>query len=455
MYANDSAISSFSRALDLLDQSGKSLASDMGLLKEKIADVYRTSGKYKNATEHYQEVLGLEKNIKSKRKSKYLPWKVHFSTRKSELCRKIAITVEAQSDFSKSIEWLDEALSNLPKRPGGLASRIAAMRSGVLYRMGKYKDGMQWGEKALKHAKRLNIGEDMAYAQNILALIYLAEGKMKKATDGFIKVVEFYDELNDFPSVANAKSNLANSYMWSGDLSSAIHNYSLALEADERVHNVSNIAVDHTNLAEVLIMMGDTDQAKIHVGIVQKTYEDDMCPPDLAGLALVHLCGCEIADGDLSKAQLAIEKGLELIKSTGQKLLLIIAELQMLELLIAKKEYGIAEGRCMEVMDTIMDLELRLFEVKGNRILAEIKKELGFEDEAVDYVHESIEMAIEIGAKYDEAKGVVVMVSIMREMLNAPMIQSAQDKCLGRVIKMLEKMGAKRELLKANSLILH
>jgi tetratricopeptide (TPR) repeat protein len=455
MYASDSAISSFSRALDLLDQTGRPYASDAGLLKEKIADVYKTAGRYKKATDYYQQVLELEKDIKPNRKSKYLPWKVRFSTRKSELCRKIAITIEARSDFPKAIEWLDEAISNLPKRPGGLGSRISAIRCGVLYRMGEYKDGIQWGKKALKHASRLKLEADVATAQNILGLIYQAEGKIEIAEEYFSKAVELFERLNDYPSIANTKNNLAICYMWTGELSRAIDSYFMALEADKRVQNISNMAMDHTNLAEALIMAGEIEKAEDHIKVVQETFENKLCPPDLAGLALVHLCRCEIINGNLSDSQKAIGEGIELIRNAGQKMILGQAELQLAELQYAQGEYSQAEKTCLDALMVIEELGMKPLEVIGKRILAEVKNELGFEDEAIEYIHDSIELAKEIGAKYDEAISVVVMVKIMREMLHAPLRLEAQNQCLRRATIMLTKMGAKRELEKAKRLRIH
>ncbi|MCK4816267.1 tetratricopeptide repeat protein, partial [bacterium] len=403
----------------------------------------------------YKDVLDLTQNNSSKRKSNILPWNFRDSTRESELCRKIAIAIEGQSEYEKAIDWLDEAMNRLPKRPGGLASRIAAMKSGVLYRMGKYKDGVQWGKKTLKHATRLKLDKDIAYAQNILALIYLAEGKMGKAGDNFAKAADVYEKINDFPSIAITKSNLALCSLMTGELSSAINDYLKALEVDERIQNLSNMAIDHANLAEVKIIVGDIEDAETHIEFVKETYEAGMCPPDLAGLAFVYLCRCEIIKGDLIKSQEAIDKGLELIRSAGQKVILGQAELQLAELLYVKGEYAQAESKCLEALSIIEELGMKPLEVIGKRILAEVKNGLGFEDDAIDNIHDSIEVAKEIGAKYDEAKSVVVMVKIMRGMLNAPLRESSQNQCLRRATKMLIKMGAKRDLAEAKSLVLH
>jgi tetratricopeptide (TPR) repeat protein len=455
MYANDDALTNYNRALELLEHSGKMLASDKCKLLEKIADVYMTKGQFKESEKYYVQVLELIHNNMNMRKSKLLPWNLRNSTRESELCMKLAITSEAQAEYKSAIRWLDKAQGSLPMRPGRVASKIAAIKSGVLYRLGEYEEAVQWGRMALKRAKRIKIEEDVAFAKNRLALIYLAQGRMNIAKDNFTEAADVYEKLKDYPYIAVTKSNLALCSTMMGELSSAIDNYLQALEADKRIQNVPSMAMDHANLAEVLLMVGDIERAESYLVFVEKAFEDGMCQPDLAGLALIYRCNCEMIKGDLIKSQEAIDKGLELIRSAGQKVILGQAELQMAELLYAKGEYTQAEEKCLGALSIIEELGMKPLEVIGKRILAEVKNGLGFEDDAIDNIHDSIEMAKEIGAKYDEAKSVVVMVKIMRGMLNAPLREAAQNQCLRRATKMLIKMGAKRDLAEAKRLRIH
>ena len=410
MYANEDSISSYKQVLDLLGQYGEMLASDKGLVLEKIADVYRIRGQFKESADYYIRVLELTRSNKSKRKSKLLPWMFRDSTRESELCRKIAIAVEGQSEYEKSVGWLDEAIRKLPMRPGGVASRIAAMKSGVLYRMGKYKDGIQWGKKALKHAARLKLDADVASAQNILGLIYLAEGKMELAENYFSKAADLFERLDDYPSIANTKSNLAICYMWTGELSSAINNYFMALEADKRVQNISSMAIDHTNLAEVLIMAGDVEEAETHIKFVHEAFEDKLCPPDLAGLAFVHLCRCEMINGDLSKSQIAIDEGLELIRNAGQSMILGQAELQLAELLYAQEEFSQAENTCLDALTVIEVSGMKPLEVIGKRIMAEVNNKRGRLSETIAIINDSINLARETGRNDDADVNIVAKV---------------------------------------------
>lgn len=456
MYANDDALNSYKRALDLLDEGDKLYLLDKGLVLEKIADVHKTTGRYKESTEYYQEVLGNERNNKvSKRISKNLPWKYRTPTRISELCWKIAVSIESQSEYEKAINWLEEALESLPKRPGRVATKITSTMSVVLYRLGRYKDAILWGMKAYKHAKRLKIDEEIARAQNILGIIYLAEGKMKIASNRFSEAAEVYNRLENYPYIAITKSNLAMCSMMMGDLSSAIEDYLKALDADKRIQNVSNMSMDHTNLAEVMLMTGDISKAEEHLEYVENAFTDGLCPPDLAGLAFVHLSRCKMINGDYQESRDTIEQGLELIRNAGQKVILGQAELQLADLLCEQGKYAEAEEICLSALVDIEELGMKPLEVIGKRILAEVKHEQGYEDDAIEYIHDSIELAKEIAAKYDEAKSVVVMVKIMREMKNAPLRKKAQDNCLARAMRMLTEMGAKRELEKAKKLVIH
>ena len=181
MYANEDALSNFNKALEMAGRCNDALASDFGVLNERVAEVYETIGKYQEAINCYRKSLGFAKNNHSKRKSKILAWTFRASTRESELCRKIAISFERQSKYKDSIHWLDAAEDRLPNRPGFISSQIAATRCVVLYRMGEYRDSLLWGKRALRHAKKLKRNVGIAYAHNMMGSVYMVVGEFDKS----------------------------------------------------------------------------------------------------------------------------------------------------------------------------------------------------------------------------------------------------------------------------------
>ena len=455
MYANEDAIFTYQKALNILQNEKDNDVFDRVLLDEKLGDVNETSGKYTNAIEHYTRSLKLSKSIKKTSKTKpeikYVPWPLNLRTIESELCRKIAVACEHNSEYDESLQWLDKSLEALPNRPGKIACQIYASRSATQFRKGLYEDAILSGKKALSHAKKLQLLSETAYANNMISNSYIEMGMLHKATKHLKQAVSTYNDLQDMPGIAASNSNLGAIYMLIGELDSATHHYDIALKADERMQNESNIAIDHNNLGEVLFAKGNIKKAIAHHEKVLEAHSRNVVHSGLAGYTLMNMCRCQIEMGDLTKADKHLDESLTFLENSGVQGVHVEAELQKAELRYIQGKYQQAHDLCETVLIKINDLNAKLLEARGHRILGNISSAMGNLDTSIKLMDSSIKLAQQIGAEHEQAKSLISLVRISSaNNLDSTLINQRK---LTKSIKLLTQIGAKNEIIEAEQLL--
>ena len=406
MYANNDAVEFYKRALKSLGNVKKILLVDESLLKEKIGDVYDRSGDDKKAECSFSEALNVWMKASKSANPYLVPWKIKRTTRSSSLCQKIAVSCERQSDYDRSLEWLDKAIEVMPSRPGRVAAQIFASKSVALYRKGSYQEGMRWGGEALKVANRVGDASDIAYANNMLANSYVETGNIKKAIIYFKKAVSIYEKINNLSGIASANSNLGNCFGMLSDMNSSVKHLNIALENDKRVHNESSVAIDHQNLGSVYFILGQFDIAISHFETVLNVSSE--CRSDLEGAVSIGLCQCYLGKGDIKKSEEYIDKAINILKDTGQSGLVVEADLQLAELRIYQGMAKDALAICNRTLKKIHDQNAVYYEVKAERILGMAYRSLGNIEKAFKHLNNSIIISRDIGMIHDEAKAILI-----------------------------------------------
>jgi tetratricopeptide (TPR) repeat protein len=331
-----------------------------------------------------------------------------------------------------------------------VAAQVCASRSVTLFRKGEYQEGIQSGKQALKLAKRSREEVDIAYAHNMLANSYIETGQLRKSIDHLRQAVEHYHRLDDYPGIAAANSNLASCYGFFGDLEESIKHFNVALKADERMQNDSSLAIDHQNLGHVLALRGRIDEAIEHLQQVVDMDEQGRCRPDLAGAAYIDLCQCKLDIGAKDEAETLLEKGLELLKQSGQTGLIMDAELQLAELRLEQGRLQQAHELCIDILQRTRKLDAKLYEVRGERVLGIALGELGKVDEAKTHLKQSVQIARQIGADHEKARSLVALARLGLE--KGADSTAASLKKLKQALEIFSDMGAALELERAQQL---
>lgn len=406
MYANNDAVEFYQRALKSLTNVKKIFLVDESLVKEKIGDVYDSSGDDKKAEVSYLEALKIWRRTNNPTKPFLVPWKIKKSTRSSSLCQKIAVSCERQSNYDLSLEWLSKAIDVMPVRPGRVAAQVFASKSVALYRKGDYQEGIKWGKRALRVAKRLDIPSGLAYANNMLATSYIETGDILKAILYFKNAASIYEKNNNLPGIASANSNLGSCFGMLSDIDSAVKYFNIALDSDKRVHNDSNIAIDHQNLGNVYLIIGKYNDAIKHFKSAISSLI--VCRSDLKGSVLIGLSQCYLGKGDIEKSEEHIDKAIVVLSEAGQNGLVVEAELQLAELRVSQQRSEEALSICTDTLKKIHDQNAVYYEVKAERVLGMAYKFINKIDLAIGHLDSSIKISHDIGMTYDEAKSILI-----------------------------------------------
>ena len=450
MYANDDAINSYNRIFKALEQLPGEHIEDKCLVNERIGDVYLSGGQDKDASDALLKALEYWRKSERISKQKYVPWPVNIQTQESILCRKIAMAYQGgMAKYDESLEWLDDAISKLPKRPGRIASQIYVSKSATYYRKGQLQESIEWGRKALQIAKRLKNNQDIAYAYYMLANSYMWGGKFHQAITQLNHASIFYEQMDDLVGQGKTYNNIGTSNHLLGNLKEANLNYTKAIAMFKRIHHESGVALLNNNIGEILLTRGKIQDAIDSFGLTVVAFESKKCEKPLAGLALVNLCRCHRANNDLITAEETIKRGTTLLKEVGSDVLIAESELDLIELKLDQKKLKDAIKQGQKSLEKIKQLNVAPLLVRAERVLGnawvannEIKK-------AKLHLQESINLAKKLNAEHEEAKSIIALTTVCIR-------SNTQDKKINKLLKhaitILENMGAELDLAQAKDL---
>ena len=451
MFAIDDAILFYSRSLTALDNINKDSPTDRSLLLEHIGDVQESHGDHKKAIDTYLLALKAWSTVSnsSDRKPKFVHWKLKPSTHQSFLLRKIAMSLEHDSEYDKSLQWLEKSEQSLPNRPGRIASLIAATRSATLYRKGEFEQAITWGKHALKKAKRSTRKEDEAYAHNMIANSCLQLGLLKDAVKHLENAESICVDIEDFPGIATASNNLGDCYYHLGDLNTAVTHYNRALTSDEQMHNQSGITMGHFNLGNILVDIGDLGKATYHLDNVIQSYNEGKCRRDLAAATYMTLSKCKRIQKQLPSAHDAIKEALQILSIDDQSRISDHANLQHAEILIAQGNVTTAKNIASKILKYAKEQKVVLLEIVAERVLGiAYKSELNFE-KSLAHLKKSITLSKDIESEHEEALSIVAYTAAL---IDSKRVAPSDDKLIKRAIEILTKIGAKLDLAEAKRL---
>lgn len=406
VFANDEAINYYRRGISVLATLGGEVGQYRSYLQERIGDCLEIAGRHNQAIKEFSRALRTWRSYVRK-PAATAPGTLDITDtmppklRAADLCRKIGVSYERNSDYDSSLKWLDSALSVLPPRQPKESAHISAAKSVALFRKGLYAKAIEWGRRALSLSRRSKDPGQLAYAHNMVAHSYVELGKFRKALGHRRWAVRLYEEVGDLPGQAAANNNLGICYQSLGDLDSALHYFETSLQACERVGSLTRIAIAHNNIGEVLLTKGRPTQALDHFQKVVEIYEQGAIPSTAAGLALVNLSRAYQHQGLYQQARECLQRGMALLKKTGERRMLTEAVLQEAELDLEEGGVEPAFRACRGAVKEAREMGMKLHEARGLCILGRIHLMRGGYERAEANMRESLSIAENLGADYE------------------------------------------------------
>ena len=173
--------------------------------------------------------------------------------RESLLCWKAAMSLaRGLSEYERSLRWFEKAGSALPVDRLELATRILYGRGAALFRLGRMKESMEAGRKAVELSQTVRDPAVRGLALVGLANVYDGLGMLQEGDDCLVKAIELFEQGNDIAGHALAHSNLGHTKYLLGDFRAALEHTETALGLYARAGLVMGMANMHMNMAGVL-----------------------------------------------------------------------------------------------------------------------------------------------------------------------------------------------------------
>jgi hypothetical protein len=153
--------------------------------------------------------------------------------------------------------------------------------------------------------------------------------------------------------------------------------------------------------------------------------------------------------GDMGSAERHLRRGRRLLKNVGAEALLLEADLQHAEILLAGRRYAAAITNVRRSLSRIRELRAQLLECRGERILGEALAESGRAAAAEEHIRAGILLARKVGAGHEEARSALALAKLL---LRSGRARSRAAAYLRRADRIFRRMGAEHELRKTSDL---
>jgi predicted ATPase len=442
-FANDSAVIACQRALD----SASRLTDDHDTCEERIivheilGDVLTLTGRYDDALENYATARVIVAD---------LPRVAEQTCHLADLCRKIAEVYERRSDYETAFEWLEKGLNYLDEeKPTIEAARIYLLGAGVYHRQGKNHDAITWSEKSLTVASRMTSREaqrTMAQAYYLQGAVHHRLGNLTEAVAICQKSVDLYQKIEEIPGQARALNNLANAYSDLGAWQQASEAYHKSLDVNQQIGNIQEQGFIANNLATIHLDRGEWDEAARLFKESNEIWKQlGAALPD--AVTMSNLAQVYIYQRNLDEAEKALQSSQKLFTEIGSDDFLPELQRRWGDYYLHTDQLEKALEFTQQSIELATAQEARLDAGISYRILGDIHRANGKQDEAGWALKQSLSILTELESEYETAKTRLSLAKLW-----ATTDAGAAQTFLQEAIHGFQKLGAKADLFEANAL---
>jgi tetratricopeptide (TPR) repeat protein len=229
-----------------------------------LGDVYGNLGPYDQALANYREVLERVQGD---------------STQTADMCCRMAVIFERQSQYDKATKWLQRGLEVMGEDGNRATLSRLYMQLGLIgWKQGRLEDAFTWATKALTF--------ESSQAHNLLAVLHRARGELEVALSHCDKSIELSSATSDLINLSKGYTNRGVILVDMDKWNEAVHAYERALELLIDTGDVYVYAMTLGNLADLQMQLGDLDAAYRYA----KTALDESLALDSDfDIALAHL----------------------------------------------------------------------------------------------------------------------------------------------------------------------
>ncbi|MCW2966080.1 MAG: tetratricopeptide repeat protein [Actinomycetia bacterium] len=382
-YANVDAAIFYERALVAAEE----LTSDavaVSPVAEALGDVYELTARYEPAVVAYEHAeTGMDD-----------------TTSRARLLRKRGILCERTGRYDDALALYTHGLALVDAHETELAE-LANATAVVLYRQGKLEDCVAWTERAITHAKSADDRKGLARAYYVRGA---AEGDLGGPAREFLELaLPIFEELGDLVSVGVVLNNMGIPAHYEGKWDEAVARYRAGREASRRAGDVVRAATAMGNEAEILLDQGHLEQAA-------ELFTDALRVQRAAGFAFG--VGAATANlGVIAARQGSFDEARRLLAEARTQFEEIGAGSFALHMRVREAEALVLEGQHTEAIELAKATgaalaaagEVGVHNAQIERLIGYALVQARRPDEARAHLEESVRIARELNAAYEEA----------------------------------------------------
>ncbi|MCA1553195.1 MAG: tetratricopeptide repeat protein, partial [Chloroflexi bacterium] len=240
VYAHAEALAHFRRALALGHP-------DAAALHEAIGDVLTLRAEYTAALTSYETALALQ------------------PPRRAALAHKVGAVHARRGDWEVADVHLQTALAALEEGDHAERARVLADRSLVANALRRSDEALDFAQRALQSAARVNDARALAQSHNVLGMLLRHRGDSAQARAHLEQSLRLAEEQHDVGARTAVLNNLALLHGEGGEWDEAIRLAEAALQLCVTSGDRHREAALHNNLADLLHTVGRQAEAMAHL----------------------------------------------------------------------------------------------------------------------------------------------------------------------------------------------
>jgi tetratricopeptide (TPR) repeat protein len=405
-YANAEAVELYQRALACAPRAGVS-EPDIAELAEALGDVLELTADYDGAGVAYSEARQAAGTA--------------LARTTARLHRKVGELRERTGGYPDALRWYRRALrvldgdGSVPADRAELAE-VELAYAGTRYRQGKALEAREWAVRAVGHATEAGDDRALGHAYYLLTIIDVALGDTSPPSGGV--ALDLLAREGDLVQQAKLYNNLGIAAYFAGDWDAALAQYERCRDLARRAGDLVLEATVVSNIGEILSDRGQLTEA---IELFEEARE--------AFARAKYSIGVALTTGNLGRATLRggdADEASRLLADARRKFESIHAGSFVAETLVRLAECAIGAGDPDGALAFVGHAEqgLRItpdsfVAVGAARVRAEALLAAGRLTEAAMSADESVRMARQAGALFEQARSLEVRASVARALAAA------------------------------------
>ncbi len=196
---------------------------------------------------------------------------------------------------------IDSMLASLPSAASDSLAFDILQNVADEYSYFDAKKGIEYSNKALVLAEKMNKPEKKGIAYNLLGINYEGQSAYAKALDAYFESLKWNEAASNKKGEAASLSNIGNVFNAQGELGKALEYYQRALEINRELGNSTYMAVNLGNMGVVYFNQHKTEEALQAYSEALKLCRENHDPTNEVG-NLINIAGIEAGRANYGKA---------------------------------------------------------------------------------------------------------------------------------------------------------